>query len=102
MKSQKTLFKKEIDAKKAHTASEVQLKKDAVKAVTSSKQALKRDFDKQKKAYNSLLRTSNTNKVKILDLNCTQSSFMRTRTDLQNEVKNLIKEVKTLTKKIKN
>jgi hypothetical protein len=75
LKSQKTLFKKELDVEKAHTASEVQLKKDAVKAVTSSKQALKRDFDKQKKAYNTLLRTSNTNKVKISDLNCAQSSF---------------------------
>jgi uncharacterized protein YlxW (UPF0749 family) len=34
-----------------------------------------------------------------LDLNYTQSSFIQTRTDLQNEVKNLKKEVKALTKK---
>jgi hypothetical protein len=102
LKFQNTLFTEEIDVKKAHRTSKVQLKKDAVKAVTSSKQALKRDFDKQKKAYHSLLRMSNTNKVKILDLNCTQSSLMRTRTDLQNKVKNLNKEVKTLTKKIDN
>jgi hypothetical protein len=71
--------------------------------VTSSKQALKRDFDKQKKTYDSLLkRTSNTTKVKISDLNCSQLSLLRTRTDLQNEVKNLTKEVKVLTKKINN
>jgi hypothetical protein len=40
LKSQKTLLKKELDAEKAHTTVEVQLKKDAVKAVTFSKQAL--------------------------------------------------------------
>jgi hypothetical protein len=102
LKSQKTLFKMEIDVEKAHTTSKVQMKKEAVKAVTSSKQALKRDFDKQKKAYHSLLGTSNTNKVKISDLNCTQSSLMWMRTDLQNEVKSLVKEVKWLTKKIDN
>jgi hypothetical protein len=41
---------KELDAKKAHTTAQVQLKKDAVKAVQYLKQDLKRrDFDKQKK-----------------------------------------------------
>jgi chromosome segregation ATPase len=102
LKSQKTLFKRELDAEKCHTAAQVQLKKDAVKAATSSKQALKRDFDKQKKSYDSLLRTSNTNKVKISSLSCSQFSLLQTRTGLQNEVKNLTKEVKVLTKKIDN
>jgi hypothetical protein len=103
LKSNKTLAKKELDAKKSHTTAQVQLKKDAVKAATSSKQVLlNRDFDKQKKTYDSLLRMSNTNKVKISDLNCSQFSLLRTRTDLQNEVKNLTKEVKVLTKKIDN
>jgi hypothetical protein len=102
LKSQKTRFKKELDAKKSHTAAQVQLKKDAIKLAASSKQALKKDFDKQKKSYNSLLKLSNTNKVKILDLNCSQLSLMWTRTDLQNEVKNLTREVEVLTKKIDN
>jgi hypothetical protein len=102
LKSNKTLAKKELDAEKSHTTAQVQLKKDAVKAVTSSKQALKRDFDKQKKTYDSLLRTSNTNKVKISNLNCSQLSLLRTRTDLQNEVKNFTKEVTVLMNKIDN
>jgi hypothetical protein len=56
LKSNKTLAKKELDAKKAHSTAQVQLKKDAVKAVQqASKQALKKDFDKQKKSYDSLL-----------------------------------------------
>jgi hypothetical protein len=55
LKSNKTLAKKELDAKKAHSTAQVQLKKDAVKAVQASKQALKKDFDKQKKSYDFLL-----------------------------------------------
>jgi hypothetical protein len=102
LKSQKTLHKKELDAEKSHTTAQVQLKKDAIKSAKSSKGALKKDFDKQKKSYDSLLKSSNTNKVKISDLNCSQLSLLRTRTDLQNEVKILSKEVKVLTKKIDN
>jgi hypothetical protein len=103
LKSQETLHKKELDAEKSHnTTAQVQLKKDAIKSAKSSKGALKKDFDKQKKSYNSLLKSSNTNKVKISDLNCSQLSLLRTRTNLQNEVKNLTKEVKVLTKKIDN
>jgi hypothetical protein len=40
--------------------------------------------------------------VKISDLNCSQLSLLRTRNNLQNEGKNLTKEVKVLTKKIDN
>jgi hypothetical protein len=94
------LAKKGLDTKKAHTTAQVQLKQDAIKAVQVSKQAIKKDFDEQKKTYNSLLGVSNSNKVNILDLNCTQLSLMRTRIHLQNEVNNLNKEVKALTRKI--
>jgi chromosome segregation ATPase len=100
LKSQKSLAKKELDAEKASTQTQIQNKKDAVKVVQTSKQALKKDFDKQKKIYDSLVRVSNGYKVKISDLNCTQTSLMRTRTELQNEVKLLTKEVRTLTKKV--
>jgi hypothetical protein len=68
--------------------------------VQTSRQALKKVFDMQKKTYDSLVRVNNTNKIKISDLNCTQTTLMRTRTELQNEVKALNKDVKALIKKL--
>jgi hypothetical protein len=96
---QKAQPKKDLDGQKAHTTTHVQVKKDDIKAVQTAKQPPKKDLDKQKKTYNALLKVNESNKVKIFDLNCMQSSLMRMRMELQN-VKALNKEVKALTKKL--
>jgi hypothetical protein len=95
---QKALSKKELDSQKAQATSQMAIKKEAIKVLTLAKASLKREFDKQKRALDVLRKHHDATKVKVSDLNCTQSNLMRTRTDLQNEIKSFQRQVKVLTK----
>jgi chromosome segregation ATPase len=97
---QKAQNKKDFEGQKAHATIQLDAKKDALKAANSSKATLKKEFDKFKKKYDSLFRSNETNKGKLSEVNMSQSVLLRTRTNLQAEVKDLQKDLKAAKKKL--
>jgi hypothetical protein len=94
--SHRKLAKKELDDEAAITAAQVQLKKDA----QTSKAAFKKDLKVLTTSYATQEEVGVANKAKISNLNFDQTSWMKTRTDLQIEVKNQTKDLKALTKRV--
>jgi predicted CopG family antitoxin len=95
LKSQKVLAKKQVDAEAAMTAAQLQLKKDAL----AEKAAVKKEMKILKVSYDTLQKVGLANKTKISALNFAQTSWMKTKAGLQSEVRDLSKDLKTLTKK---
>jgi chromosome segregation ATPase len=96
---QKASSKKDLDNHKATAASLLTNKKDALKDANSQKASLKKKFDKGEKELTALKKLQEATQSKLHAANASESSLMRTRTELQNEVKTLKKEVLRLEKK---
>jgi len=96
LKSQKDLAKKELAAETANTEAQTQLKKDSQTAKT----ALRKEHNKLTTKHDGVVRVGETHKSKISDHNLALSNWMKTKSELEAEVKRLTKDLKAATKRV--
>jgi hypothetical protein len=95
-KSVKTEHKeklKELANQKSIAASLLTEKKNALKEMTAEKVAIKRKFEKVEKAFATLDRLQDSLQTKLHAVNASETSLLSNRTELQNEIKSLKRDV---------
>lgn len=103
LKSQKEFAKKELEATKRELAAEVlltaaheQVKKDA----NEWKRAIKKELKQLQTKYDALVKVSENDKTKISQHNSSLSSWMKTKTELDSSIKQLNKDLVSVTKRV--
>jgi hypothetical protein len=86
---QKASSKKDLDNQKATATSLLTNKKNGLKDVTSQKATLNKKFEKVERYLAALKKLQETTQSKLHADNTSENSLMKTRTELQHEIKTL-------------